>query len=316
MITVADGNKLRLFNGDKKLIMLTSTSKDYVQVEKKKPQHLADNRDRIAYSGWREREADFHELLKNNKDFLPKFLERFDLKTAEQWLQKNKLVGDVFISKYILTFDEYDAYAQDACVELPNDEGWGRGQHPAIHISIVDSVYYVNWINQVTGRLPKYVMGYVDSTYGNSERDVFVWRYPGNEKRAHDYIVEEEARLGRILTVDEKYAVAMAKSAQRIPTSDEWLMCINRPNETWEFPGSDKLERVAWFRDNSGGHTHPVGKLKPNSYGIYDMYGNVWEMCLPEIPPVMTPEIWQKHYPNEKYLDTSNPHYFLIVQDR
>jgi formylglycine-generating enzyme required for sulfatase activity len=36
---------------------------------------------------------------------------------------------------------------------------------------------------------------------------------------------------------------------------------------------------VAWYYDNSGNTPHPVGTKSPNELGIYDMSGNVWELC-------------------------------------
>ncbi len=36
---------------------------------------------------------------------------------------------------------------------------------------------------------------------------------------------------------------------------------------------------VAWYTDNSGGRTHPVGQKQGNSLGLYDMSGNVYEWC-------------------------------------
>lgn len=67
----------------------------------------------------------------------------------------------------------------------------------------------------------------------------------------------------------------------RLPTEEEWEFAarggLNSPN--YMYAGSDKVEEVAWFADNSDNKTHSVGMLKPNELGIYDMSGNIWEWC-------------------------------------
>ena len=72
----------------------------------------------------------------------------------------------------------------------------------------------------------------------------------------------------------------------RLPTEMEWglaasggtgtqFFCTQYPR-TWE-DVANSLDAYAWFQKNSGGATHPVGQKKPNQYGLYDIFGNVWE---------------------------------------
>ena len=73
----------------------------------------------------------------------------------------------------------------------------------------------------------------------------------------------------------------------RLPTEAEWEYAC-RAGLAASAP--QPLAEYAWFKDNSGDQTHPVGKKKPNPWGLYDMLGNAWELCLePYAPPAFGP---------------------------
>jgi formylglycine-generating enzyme required for sulfatase activity len=65
----------------------------------------------------------------------------------------------------------------------------------------------------------------------------------------------------------------------RLPTEAEWeygcrAWTSDRRFSYGDDPGYTNLTNYAWYGDNSGGTTHPVGQKLPNPWGLYDMSGN------------------------------------------
>ncbi len=69
----------------------------------------------------------------------------------------NVKVSPFLLSKYEVTFDEYDLFAEGSGRRKPNDQGWGRGRRPVINVSWEDATAYAQWLSEQTGneyRLP------------------------------------------------------------------------------------------------------------------------------------------------------------------
>ncbi len=68
----------------------------------------------------------------------------------------------------------------------------------------------------------------------------------------------------------------------RLPTDAEWQFAAKggKLSNGYIYSGSNNINEVAWYYDNSNKNTYEIGKKKPNELGIFDMTGNVSEWCL------------------------------------
>src|SRR5260370_6730733 len=71
------------------------------------------------------------------------------------------------------------------------------------------------------------------------------------------------------------------RTGYRLPSEAEWEYACRAGAATRFYFGESEelLPRYAWYQKNGQNRSWPVGSLKPNDLGLFDMHGNDWEWC-------------------------------------
>lgn len=114
------------------------------------------------------------------------------------------------------------------------------------------------------------------------------WKGPRNSVEMFDYA--EAVDFCKRITQQLKQAKLLADDEViRLPSEAEWEYCCRAGSTTrYSFgdeaqsegdiaPKATKLNVYGWHTGNAAGNDPPVGALKPNAWGLYDMHGYLWE---------------------------------------
>ena len=165
-----------------------------------------------------------------------------------------------------VTFAEWDACVAAGACSKAADEGEGRDDRPVINVSWDDTKQYVAWLSRTTGKEYRLL----------SEAE---WEYAARAGNSGPYgrlnMLKQEG-LHNEAQQQTQAGGYLDDAGNYIPFSD----ATSGIKERYSFTDDDddvQLDQLAWYRSNSNGMAHPVGKKAANAFGLYDMHGNAAE---------------------------------------
>ena len=184
-----------------------------------------------------------------------------------------EIVNDVSFKMIAVEGGTFKMGSQSKDSRMPNfDKDAFDGESP-VHDVTLDSFYMAEFV------VTEYLWEAVMNEYKSNESRGFLERLFGNKAPREGY-PKTDISWNDCQKFIKKLNQLTGKNF-RLPTEAEWEYAARGGNKSkgYKYSGSDDIEYVAWYSDNSSSTTHPVGSKSPNELGIYDMSGNVYEWC-------------------------------------